>query len=168
MIKERLPADVIRAHKGKSFVGVSTAIAILNKRGELFMAKRSENTRDEHGTWDICGGGLKWGVNLQDNIVREMSEEFAVKTNEPLHFLGVREAFRVDQHNEDTHWVCIDYLVVVTDEESANVRINESDNFTDSGWFSLEKLPTPRHSVLTDDYFLRLNSYFNKLVTATA
>ena len=64
--------------------------------------------------------------------------------------------------------LCIDYLVVVTDEESANVRINEPDNFTDSGWFSLEKLPTPRHSVLTDDYFLRLNSYFNKLVTATA
>lgn len=153
---DKLEDELLRKHKGKSFVGVSTAAAIFNPKGKLFLAKRSENTRDEHGRWDVCGGGLKWGETLEDNVRREMQEEFAVESKSRLTFVGIREAFRVDQHNDKTHWVCLDYCIVLGPEEAKKVVINEVDNFTESGWFDLSQLPQPLHSVISDEYIGRL------------
>jgi ADP-ribose pyrophosphatase YjhB (NUDIX family) len=149
---KKLDSETLRAHKGKSFVGVSTAVAIFNQRGQLFLAQRSENTRDEHGRWDVCGGGLKWGQTLENNARREMLEEFAVQTNSQLVRVGVREAFRTDQYGDKTHWVCIDFIVVLECTEVSKVKINEPENFTDSGWFDLDKLPSPLHSVISEEY----------------
>ena len=152
----KLDQKTLRAHKGKSFVGVSTAVAIMNQKGELFMAQRSKNTRDEHGRWDICGGGLKWGTHIEENICREMAEEFAVTSSEPLRFFGFREAFRNDPAGDPTHWVCFDYLIILPKEEAINVRINEPENFDDCGWFSLDALPQPLHSVISAEYVKKL------------
>lgn len=153
---EKLDAETLRAHKGKSFVGVSTAVAIFNNRGEVFLAQRSKNTRDEHGRWDVCGGGLKWGNKIEDNARREMEEEFGVDTKEPLYPIGVREAFRTDPVGDKTHWVCHDFIVVLTDEEAEKVCIKEEDMFDDCGWFDLDKLPSPLHSVIDDKFIDRL------------
>lgn len=159
----KLDAATLRKHKGKSFVGVSTAVAIFDQKGRLFMAQRSSNTRDEHGKWDVCGGGLKWNVTVEDNIRREMNEEFAVESNQPLHFLGFREAFRTDQHGDKTHWVCLDHIIILTDSEAKRVCINEPENFDDSGWFDLDNLPTPLHSVISTDYIDRLKQKIKEL-----
>jgi 8-oxo-dGTP pyrophosphatase MutT (NUDIX family) len=153
---KKLDAETLRAHKGKSYVGVSTAVAIFNRRGEIFMAQRSKNARDEHGRWDVCGGGLKWGETIEDNMVREMYEEFGVRTKEPLHSIGVRQAFRTDQFGDKTHWICHDHIVVLPDEEAKIVEIKETDMFDDCGWFDLDNLPSPLHSVINDDLVARL------------
>ena len=163
MTFKKLDQQTLRAHKGKSFVGVSTAVAIMNKNGELFMAQRSKNTRDEHGRWDICGGGLKWGSKIEENIRREMAEEFAVDSSEPLHFFGFREAFRNDPAGDPTHWVCFDYLIVLLDEEAKNVHINEPENFDDCGWFSLDALPQPLHSVISQEYISKLQLKYKEV-----
>ena len=161
----KLDAETLRAHKGKSFVGVTTAAAIFNNKGELFMAQRSKNARDEHGRWDVCGGGLKWGNTIEDNVRREMQEEFNVVSEQPLHFIGFREAFRTDQHGDATHWVCFDHIIVLTDKEATNVKINEPEIFDEYGWFSLNALPSPLHSVITSSLIEKLQ---NKLMEVLA
>lgn len=153
---EKLDAETLRTHKGKSFVGVSTAVAIFNRHGEIFLAQRSKNARDEHGRWDVCGGGLKWGETIENNAIREMEEEFGVETKQPLHSVGVRQAFRTDQFGDKTHWICVDHLVILTDEEAERVEIKEVDIFDDSGWFDLDNLPSPLHSAIDDKFIANL------------
>jgi ADP-ribose pyrophosphatase YjhB (NUDIX family) len=160
---EKLDAELLRAHKGKSFVGVSTAVAIFNHKGQLFLAQRSENTRDEHGRWDVCGGGLKWGETIENNSRREMNEEFAVESDSDLIPIGYRQAFRTDQNGDKTHWICMDSIIVLSQDESKKVKINEPENFTDSGWFNLDNLPSPLHSVIDDTFIQRLNNAISEL-----
>ncbi len=160
---DKLDAETLRMHKGKSFVGISTAAAIFDQKGQIFLAQRSINTRDEHGTWDVCGGGLKWGVVVQDNMRREMAEEFAVESAETLHFLGFREAFRTDHNSDKTHWVCLDHIIILTDAEAEKVCINEPENFDKSGWFDLNNLPSPLHSVITPELIGKLKQKLAEL-----
>ena len=139
---EKLPPDVLRRHKGLSFVGVATCFFCHDGSGNLFMAHRSQNARDEHGRWDVGAGGLKWGVTAEENIAREVEEEYGVKPLE-ISFLGYRDAFREMPDGVATHWIGLDFLVKV-DRES--VRISEPDMFDESGWFTVDNLPEPLHS----------------------
>lgn len=157
---EKLSSETLRRHKGKSFVGVSTATVIFNPKGQIFLAQRSVNSRDEHGRWDVCGGGLKWGMHIEENMRRELEEEFAIESTQPLQFFGIREVFRTDQHGDATHWVCFDHILVLTDDEAKNVRINEPDKFDDCGWFDLDNLPSPLHSAATPDLIDKLKLKF--------
>lgn len=138
---EKLPGDVLRSHKGVSFVGVSTCFFCYRNDGKFFLAKRSKNARDEQGRWEMGGGGLKWGLTAMDNIERELKEEFNAEPKD-IKFLGYRDVFRKNK-GQDTHWLCLDFAVLVDEK---NVRINEPDMFDDSGWFTLNSLPNPLHS----------------------
>jgi 8-oxo-dGTP diphosphatase len=148
---EKMKPEEIRKHKGKSFVGVATAVAIFNNKGQLLLAKRSENCRDEHNTWDICGGGLKAGNTIEQNLKAEMQEELDIESGQPLYNVGIHEAFRTDQHGDKTHWLSLDHIIILTDEDAKQVKINEPENFTDIGWFDIDNLPTPLHSQLTPE-----------------
>lgn len=67
---ENLPPEVLRQHKGVSFVGVSTAFFCTDNAGNIFLAKRSPRARDEHGRWDSGAGGLKQGETAEQNVLR--------------------------------------------------------------------------------------------------
>ncbi len=162
---KKLSEEVLREQRGKSFVGVSTNAVILNRRGQIFMAQRSKNARDEHGMWDICGGGLDWGNSVEDNVRMEMKEEFGVVTDSPLHPIGYRDAFRSDQHGDKTHWLAMDFVVILDDEEAERVAICEPDKFDDCGWFDFDNLPSPRHSALYPDFLARVRKKFAELQT---
>ena len=138
---EKLPGDVLRSHKGVSFVGVSTCFFCYRSDGMFFLAKRSKNARDEQGRWEMGGGGLKWGLTALENIERELKEEFNAEPKD-IKFLGYRDVFRKNK-DQDTHWLCLDFAVLVDEK---NVRINEPDMFDDGGWFTLNSLPNPLHS----------------------
>lgn len=162
---KKLDSELLRAHKGKSFVGVSTAAAICNRNGQIFMAQRSKNARDEHGMWDVCGGGLKFGIKIEDNLRREMNEEFAVVSQETLHPIGVREAFRTDHLGDSTHWIVLDYVIVLRDEEAQAVKINEPDMFDDCGWFDFDALPSPLHSVIDEALMKKVQNKAQQVVS---
>jgi ADP-ribose pyrophosphatase YjhB (NUDIX family) len=108
------------------------------------MAKRSQNARDEHGNWDVGGGGLKWGNTAKDNVIREVEEEYS-STPLDVEFLGYRDVFRELPDGTPTHWLALDFIVLVNRDE---IKINEPDIFDDSGWFTLDNLPSPVHSQL--------------------
>jgi ADP-ribose pyrophosphatase YjhB (NUDIX family) len=138
---KKLPKETLRQHKGKSFVGVSTCFFCHDGKGKFFMAKRSDSNRDEHGTWEIGGGGLKWGHKAMDNAVREAKEEYNATPKEVV-FLGYRDVLRA-QNGVKTHWVALDFALLVGPDELKN---NEPETFNDVGWFTLDNLPSPLHS----------------------
>jgi 8-oxo-dGTP diphosphatase len=142
MTLRKLSTNILRQHKGISFVGISTCFFVYDGKGKFFMSKRSKNTRDEQGRWEIGGGGLKWGENAEDNMVRELKEEYNA---EPLKitFLGYRDIHRKLKDDTPTHWVGLDFAVLV---DPSTVEISEPDMIEDSGWFTLDKLPSPLHS----------------------
>lgn len=139
---DKLSPDVLRKHKGVSFVGVTTCFFCHDGDGNLFMAKRSRNARDEHGSWDAGAGGLKWGMSAEENVAREIEEEYGTKPL-ALQFLGYRDALRQMPDGTATHWLALDFLARV---ERKNVRINELEMFDESGWFTIDSLPEPLHS----------------------
>lgn len=141
MIKKLSP-ELLREHKGISFTGVTTSFFCHDGKGNLFFAKRSVNTRDEHGRWDTGGGGLKHGQSLVDNTLREIKEEYDVVPSR-LEFLGYSDVFRTNDSGEATHWLSMCFVAKVN---AADVRINEPEMVDDSGWFGLDNLPSPLHS----------------------
>lgn len=138
---EKLSSDILRAHKGVSFVGVSTCFFCYREDGKFYLAKRSKNARDEQGRWEMGGGGLKWGVTAIDNLKTELKEEYNANPKD-IKFMGYRDVFR-ENKGKATHWLCLDFAVLVDDK---NIRINEPEMFDDGGWFTLGSLPSPLHS----------------------
>jgi len=141
---EKLPPEVVRKHKGFSFVGVTTCFVCHDGKGNIFMAKRTKNARDEHDRWDTGGGGLKFGNTAVDNVIMEVSEEYSAIPQE-IKFLGYRDVFRESPNGAPSHWLALDFSVLVNRED---MKINEPDVFDDSGWFTLDNLPSPLHSQL--------------------
>jgi 8-oxo-dGTP diphosphatase len=139
--KKLSPAEV-RSHKGKSFPGITTVFFCHDGKGNLFLTKRSQKARDEHGRWDPGGGGLKHGVTLVDNVKRELCEEYGVSHPKKIDFIGYRDVFRV-QSGVNTHWLAMDFAVLVDRED---ISICEPDLVDDWGWYTLETLPKPLHS----------------------
>ncbi len=157
----KLPPEDIRKHKGVSFTGITTVFWCYDSSCRLFLAKRSQNARDEHGRWDPGAGGLKHGNTLEENVRRELKEEYDV---EPLRidFIGYRDVFRQLDDGTPTHWLAMDFAAKV---EPHKVKINEPDTFDDHGWFALEALPDPLHSQF--DTFMRLHGdTFRNIMTS--
>src|SRR6266568_2651079 len=123
---EKLSSEILREHKGKSFPGVGTIFFCHDGTGRFFMAKRSQNARDEQGRWDIGGGGLKHGQSLEDNARREIMEEYNATPLE-MEFMGYRDVFR-EMDGIQTHWLAMDFLVLV---DPAEVKIMEPDMVDD-------------------------------------
>lgn len=139
---EKLNSEILRQHKGVSFTGVGTVFFCHDGSGKFVMTKRSQKCRDEKGRWEICGGGLKWGSSAEENIKREVLEEFGAQAQN-ISFMGYRDVFRTLEDDTPTHWLMLDFAVLVNPKQ---VCINEPEMADDLGWFTLEGLPSPLHS----------------------
>lgn len=141
MTFKKLSPEEVRKHKGVSFTGVTTVFFCHDGKGHLFMAKRSDKARDEHGKWEFGSGGLKQGQSVLQSMRREVMEEYGVK---PLkeEFIGYFDAFR-ETEKGSSHWLAMCFLVLV---DPKKVRPSEPEMTTDHGWFKLDSLPTPQHS----------------------
>ncbi len=139
---QKLDPDTLRKHKGVSFVGVGTVFFCHDGNGKFLMSKRSKNARDEQGKWEIAGGGLKWGVIAEENLRREVKEEFAADAKNII-FLGYRDVFRELDDGTPTHWLMLDYAVEV---DPSQIKRNEPDLCDEIGWFTMDNQPSPVHS----------------------
>jgi 8-oxo-dGTP diphosphatase len=130
---------------GVDYVGVTTSYFCHDGKGNFVMAKRSKEARDEHGLWDIGGGKLEHGTTTEDNVRKEIEEEYATNVLD-LEFMGFRDAHR-EHHGKKTHWISLDFKVLV---DPHKVKINEPHKFDDIAWFTLDTLPldSEMHSML--------------------
>ncbi|HEY4963724.1 MAG TPA: NUDIX domain-containing protein [Candidatus Saccharimonadales bacterium] len=128
---------------GNSYIGVTMCFVVHDGQKNLLLQKRSKNCRDEQGRWDIGGGALEFGESWEAAVRREISEELDAKIIK-LDFLKAFNALR-NENNLPSHWVALVYAVQV---EPKSVKINEPDKIDEIGWFRLNKLPKPLHSMI--------------------
>jgi 8-oxo-dGTP diphosphatase len=140
--------------KGVDYPGVCVVYYCHDGQGNVLFARRSQNSRDEQGIWDIGGGGVDFGETIENTIKKEIMEEYCAKVLE-FEFLGFRDVHRT--HNGvKTHWIALDYKVLI---DPNGVKIGEPHKFDDIGWFKWGSFPTPQHSQFPEF----LNKYQEKL-----
>ena len=129
--------------KGVDFTGISIVYLCHDAQGNFLMQKRGKPCRDEQGRWDCGGGALEFGDTVEKTLAKEIKEEYGVKIIKS-EFLGFRDVHRENNGNK-THWVALDFKVLVSREK---VKNNEPNKFDEIGWFKLNKLPASLHSQL--------------------
>jgi ADP-ribose pyrophosphatase YjhB (NUDIX family) len=137
-------------HPGAHYIGITTPFYCHDGQGNLLLHKRTAQCRDEHHRWDPGSGQLELGLSLEENVTKEVWEEYGcsgeIQTQVPAH-----DIFR-DQDGQKTHWVAVPFFIKVN---PAEVKINEPSKMSELGWFSLDKLPDPLHS----GFAVTLNKY---------
>jgi 8-oxo-dGTP pyrophosphatase MutT (NUDIX family) len=126
---------------GIDYVGISTPFYCHDGKGNLLFHKRSKNCRDEQGHWDTGGGKLDFGLTPEENVLKEVLEEYGCKgeINERLPALNI---FR-EHDGIKTHWIALPFFIKVNPEE---VKINEPEKIEEIRWFRLDNLPEPLHT----------------------
>jgi ADP-ribose pyrophosphatase YjhB (NUDIX family) len=127
--------------KGIDYPGICVVFFCHDGHGNVIMGKRSTNTRDEHGCWDIGGGGVELGDSIDHTIRSEIKSEYGTDVLS-YEFLGYRDVHR--EHNgEKTHWIALDFNVHV---DKTQIKNGEPHKFDEVKLFRMDSLPTPQHS----------------------
>ena len=130
---------------GTDCIGVGVGALILDEYNRVFLALRSQNAKNERGTWEIPGGAVEFNETLEEAIHREVMEEFGVT-------ISIIKRFNVVDHilpEEKQHWVAQTFLCRIV----AGVPTNKEPEKCDKvGWFSLaEAEALPLSQVTQDD-----------------
>lgn len=136
--------------KGIDHVGVCVVFYCHDGKGRFILSKRTKKSRDEHGTWDPGGGGVDFGEPVLKALKREIREEYCTRVL-AADFLGYRDVHRKDEKGRKTHWLALDYKVLV---DPGKVKNGDSIKHERIDWFTLKTLPEPMHSQWGE--FLRL------------
>lgn len=135
--------------KGIDDIGVAVVFFCHDGKGNVLLNKRSGKSRDERGTWDPGGGSIEVGETISDTLKREIKEEYCTNIIDS-EFLGFRDVHRVDDKGNKTHWIILDFKVLV---DSKKVKNGVPKKHEEIGWFKLNNLPKPVHSQFP--YFLQ-------------
>src|SRR4051812_21604994 len=115
---------------GIDYIGISTPFYCNDGQGNFLFHKRGKNSRDEQGKWDPGGGKLEFGLTLEENVLKEVLEEYnckgIIQEALPAHTV-LREL-----DGKKTHWLAIPFFVKVNREE---VKNNEPEKIEELGWF---------------------------------
>jgi 8-oxo-dGTP diphosphatase len=120
--------------KGIDYIGVGVGGIILNSEGEIFLARRGKDARNERYRWECPGGSLEFGETLEDCLVREVKEEYGF-------VIIVEKLVDVVNHilpDEKQHWVSPTFLCRY---HSGTPRIREPLKCEAIGWFRLDQIP---------------------------
>lgn len=122
--------------RGVDYIGVGVGAILVNDAGQLFLAKRGEQAKNERGCWEFPGGSVEFGETLAAALKREMQEEYAVE-------IEVGELLDVVDHilrEEGQHWVSPTYICRI---KAGEPRIVEPEKCAEIGWFSPHAVPEP-------------------------
>ncbi len=128
--------------KGVDYIGICVVFFCHNGKGKFVMSKRSKKARDEKETWDPGGGSIEFGESIDIALKREIKEEYCTKIIES-EFLGFRDVHRRDENGNKTHWIALDFKVLVDEKKIKNGEPKVHEQIR---WFSLNDLPYPLHS----------------------
>lgn len=116
--------------------------------GQILLVKRGKNPYQ--GFWAIPGGYVEFGETCEEAVIRETKEETGLATAVKK-LLGIYSAPGRDPRQTIT----VAYLL-----EVRGGMVEKSDEATDIGWFSLNKLPPLAfdHGDMVHDYLRQFSS----------
>jgi 8-oxo-dGTP diphosphatase len=120
--------------RGVDYIGVGVGAILVNPGGELFLARRGPQAKNERGLWEFPGGAVELGERLADALRREIREEYGVQ-------IEVGPLLDVVDHillEEGQHWVSPTFICRVTAGEP---RILEPGKCSAIGWFAPGQVP---------------------------
>ncbi|MEK7066954.1 MAG: NUDIX domain-containing protein [Patescibacteria group bacterium] len=141
---------------GINYIGITTPFYCNDGNGNFLLHKRSKNCRDEQGMWDPGSGEADFGMRIEENVLREVMEEYGCK-GEIIERLPAHDIFR-ENNGVKTHWIAIPFFIKVNPEE---VKNNDPDKIDEIGWFKLDNLPEPIHTGFATT-FNAFKDYFEK------
>jgi 8-oxo-dGTP diphosphatase len=126
---------------GVDYIGITTPFYCNDGKGKFLLHKRSKNCRDEQGAWDPGGGQLEVGLTPEENVLKEVREEYgcAGKIQQALPPYTI---FRAHE-GEKTHWLALPFFILVNPKKVSN---NDPEKIDELDWFTLNKLPKPLHT----------------------
>lgn len=94
---------------GIDYIGISTPFFCNDGNGNFLFQKRGKKARDERGTWDCGSGAVEHGSTLEENVLREVFEEYGCK-GEIQEQLPPHDFFR-EFNGVKTHWLAVPFLL---------------------------------------------------------
>ncbi len=146
-----------RERLGKDVIGVAKPFYCCDSRGRILFQLRSSKTRDESGRWDPGSGKLEKGLELEENVRKEIKEELGAGC-EIFDRLPAHGVFR-EHEGESTHWLAIPFFAKV---DSKEVEINEPEKIDDLKWAKPGNFPEPLHTGFKGTF----EEYMEKFETA--
>lgn len=126
---------------GEDYIGITTPFYCNDGKENFLFHKRSKNCRDEQGKWEPGGGQLEFGLTPEENVLKEVKEEYGCK-GVIQKTIPLVTMFRTN-NGKKTHWISFPFFIKVNKDE---VKIGEPDKIDELGWFKLTKLPKPLHT----------------------
>jgi 8-oxo-dGTP diphosphatase len=120
--------------RGVDFIGVGVGAILVDPSGQVFLARRGQNSKNERGLWEFPGGAVEFGERLTDALAREMREEFGIE-------IEVGELLDIVDHIlpvEKQHWVSPTYICKI---KNGSPKILEPQKCSEIGWFKIETVP---------------------------
>ncbi len=131
---------------GIDYVGISVGFFCHDGQGHFVFHKRSQNCRDQQGTWDYGGGQLEFGEQPEEAMWRELKEEYGCGGT--IDEVLPPNSCITKYPDHTSHWVVLPYIVRVNRND---VIMGEPKSMDAIGWFSLSNLPKPLHPGVESD-----------------
>lgn len=146
ILPERLQAILSRFIRPLFIVGVSAVI--FDDEYRIFLGR---STYQRFHPWGLLGGGLEYGENAEEAIVREICEETSLQVK--VDKLLMVRSFTPDRF-------ILYYLCTIQ-----SGAFQPSDEISEAGFFTLEKLPDirPRDYDVLKDIFEMMGSQKHEL-----
>lgn len=124
------------------FPRIASTVLLINEKNEVFLMRRSKNTRNDQGLWSIPGGAIEIQETVEQSLIRECKEECGITIKNP-EYIGYIDHLmpKIGQH-----WVSHAFVVYEWVGEPTNLEPLKCDEI---GWFPLNNLPTDSTIILT-------------------
>lgn len=119
--------------KGIDHIGVGVGAIIFNERGEVFLAKRGREARNERHLWEFPGGSVELWETLEQALLREIAEEYGFQ-------IAVVRLLDVVDHllpEEGQHWISPTFLCRY---KGGSPSIREPLKCESIGWFAVDSI----------------------------
>ncbi len=122
-------------HKKVQKTAVSASI--INENNQLLIVKRAKDD-SRPGVWELPGGGIEFGENPQDAIIREVKEE----TGLDVFIFETSHAKSIIYANGNKHLIRIFYICGLVDTSQQVVLNKEHSDFQ---WIDFKEIQPSNH-----------------------
>lgn len=126
---------------------IAVEIVIMHK-GQVLLAKRSENANIAPGVWNVPAGKVKYEEVPLEALYREAKEETNLEV-ELIKELSVRNLTSISANGEPIYRVVFTYLVKPEKEDISALHINEE--HSEYVWVDKQELQSGTYDSLLDE-----------------